>query len=522
MSALFILRALLTAGECFFGATLILAAGFLLTRAGTAAQRHLVWAGAFAALLVLPVFAVLVPPQVVFELAAAPARIPAAAAPAAPPFGVAEVILLLVAVWFAGMAFLLARLAAGWCGLALLKRRSVPHIPENVDAARFASAPAWEVRLRTVPGEMGAMTWGVFKAVVLLPKTSVRWPRERLESVLLHEFAHVRRRDSLARLIAALACALYWPNPFVWAAARRMRCDAEIAADDAVLEAGVRPSVYAEQLLGLAGVNGSYSGVSLAMAEPSTLKHRVESVLSANQSRSGVTKMDVLKVAMLGAAAVTVLALMRPTLAEAQPSPDVHVVAEPSDPVPVTQAVAADPSDDAPQALADTAPLPAPAPAPQVLPPVPPPPAPAHAAMPPIAPVAPLPPLPPVECHRACRADVRESVQQAMRQAHAAIAEARRVNADAIRQAMAEMRAHEADIRRAAEEVRRVNADAIRQAVAQAHIAETVKKAMAEAQPEIERAMAHMREEMRKAAREAHEHNADHDADEDGGDDSDN
>lgn len=491
MSALFILRALLTAGECFFGATLILSAGFLFTRAGTAAQRHLVWTVAFAALLALPVFAVLVPPQVVFELAAAPA------APAAPSgFGIADAILLLVAVWFAGLAFLLLKLAAGWCGLMLLKRKSVPHIPEGIDVAKFAGGPRWQVRLRTAPGEAGAMTWGVFKAVVLLPKTSVRWPRDRLQAVLLHEYAHVRRGDCLARIVAAVACALYWPNPLVWVAARRMRCDGEIAADDAVLSAGVRPSAYAEQLLSLAGANASFAGVSLSMAEPSTLKARVKAVLGAAGSRSGVTRMDVLKVAALGVAVVSALALARPSVAEARQGANTPVAARP--PAPAIAVVGADPaieasdpaepSDAAPQAM--PAPLAAPhAPAVPLAPPS------AETLPPPVPPIAPLPPEPTFDMHaattlhgaemRRAMADFKraqDEVRRAISQAHIQ---------DAVAQAMKDAQLDEA---------RRVNAQAVRQAVVRAHVAETVRKAMLDAKPAIERALAEARREIKRAA----------------------
>ena len=99
----------------------------------------------------------------------------------------------------------------------------------------------WDVRLATRAGGCGPMTWGLRHPVVLLPMRAALWPRERLEAVLLHEFAHVRRGDAFARTVSRIACALYWPNPLVWQAARRLRDEAEIAADDAVLEANAAP-----------------------------------------------------------------------------------------------------------------------------------------------------------------------------------------------------------------------------------------------------------------------------------------
>jgi len=361
------LRSLVFAAECFFGATLFLALAWLLTRRGAASQRHLAWFGAFAAMLVLPVAALIVPPGFVLHMTAAPApamaetaAMTAAVLPATPSYGVVEAVRLLSVLWLAGMAVVAARMLAGLAGLALLRRKSVPHIPDGIDGEKFRG-PQWQLRLRTTPGNEGPVTWGVFTATVLLPKASVQWSRARLEAVLLHEFAHVRRRDSLARLVALLACAFYWPNPFVWTAARRLREEAEIAADDCVLEAGVRASSYAEELVGLAGEYGhvSFAGVAVSMAERSSLKMRVQSVLAAARARTGVNKMDVLKIAALGAAVLATLALVRPGLAETKPAAVTH------------QTIAVPPVPEASLAPL-TAPVPPPAPEVAPVPPVPP------------------------------------------------------------------------------------------------------------------------------------------------------
>ena len=88
------------------------------------------------------------------------------------------------------------------------------------------------------------MTWGCLPAVgplpgagarVLLPAEAEEWPEDRRRAVLLHELAHVKRRDCLSQLIAQLACAVHWFNPLIWLAGHRMLVERERACDDLAL-----------------------------------------------------------------------------------------------------------------------------------------------------------------------------------------------------------------------------------------------------------------------------------------------
>ena len=84
------------------------------------------------------------------------------------------------------------------------------------------------------------VTWGLGSPKILLPATASAWPADRIRVVLAHELAHVVRHDWLTQISAELLRALYWFNPLVWLAARRLREESERACDDAVLETGDR------------------------------------------------------------------------------------------------------------------------------------------------------------------------------------------------------------------------------------------------------------------------------------------
>jgi hypothetical protein len=96
------------------------------------------------------------------------------------------------------------------------------------------------------------VVWGIIRLRLLLPENARTWSAEQLQSVLLHELAHIKRRDAMTQLLAQVACALHWFNPLVWFASWRLHVERERACDDLVLANGVPPSAYAEHLLDVA------------------------------------------------------------------------------------------------------------------------------------------------------------------------------------------------------------------------------------------------------------------------------
>ena len=307
----------------------------------SAATRHLVWLAMFTVLLVLPLLVLVVPSQLVLQQALAPSS-PALPSPALPRIAVAQSwsmadsVLLAALAWLLGAGFHLARLGLGLFGLHRLRRDSAPF------------EGACEVRL----AQEGPIAFGVLRPLILLPHDAAQWPEGRLQAVLAHERAHLRRRDCLTQLMAGIVCAFYWPNLLLWLAARNLRQQAEIAADNEVLAGGMRASDYAAELLELAGQNLRLPAV--AMAAPS-LEARVKSVLSPLASRNGLCAMDAFRIAWLGLAAAVALALVRPAIAPAvaEVRNDPPVPAEPHAPAPpsaLAPAPGAPPTPDAPPA----------------------------------------------------------------------------------------------------------------------------------------------------------------------------
>jgi len=129
---------------------------------------------------------------------------------------------------------------------------------------------------------------GVATPTIVLPAECEQWSQERRLAVLLHELAHVRRRDLLGHTLGRLVCAVYWFHPLVWTAARQLRAESERACDDLALACGTRATDYAEHLLDIVTSvrRESTPMVALAMARRKEFEGRMLAILDPELRRS--------------------------------------------------------------------------------------------------------------------------------------------------------------------------------------------------------------------------------------------
>jgi hypothetical protein len=316
---------LLLAG--FLRGAVILGAGGvampLLGRA-SAATRRLVLALALGGALVVPVVAPLVPAwhpaapgpvaygrdvieplnrhmelPVIVPRAVGP--VVAAAAERPPSLGAA-----LVGLWGVGAIVLALRLASALVRAEGVRRRA--RAATGWDAARERLGTTVDVR-ETDELE-GPAVAGLFASAVLVPAASGEWSEDRKEAVLLHELAHVRRRDCLVHAVGELARAVHWLDPLAWVLLARLRDEREHAADDAALTAGATPSIYASHLLAVA-VPDAPAG-ALAMAERSILGARIEAVVAVGRRRLAPSRAEASGWVLLGGSLVSVVACTSP------------------------------------------------------------------------------------------------------------------------------------------------------------------------------------------------------------------
>jgi beta-lactamase regulating signal transducer with metallopeptidase domain len=155
---------------------------------------------------------------------------------------------------------------------------------------------------------------------VLLPIECVNWDACRTRAVLAHEASHVARGDFYIQLLSQINRSVFWFSPLSWWLHARLTSLAELASDDAAVEAvGDRPA-YASILLEVAqlaevGRLARTPAVNVAMARPALVCRRIERILS---ERVAPRRVGLLRQAMIAAGVVPFAMLAVVLFADAQ------------------------------------------------------------------------------------------------------------------------------------------------------------------------------------------------------------
>jgi beta-lactamase regulating signal transducer with metallopeptidase domain len=161
----------------------------------------------------------------------------------------------LVALWLAGLVLSSARLWLRWCRVRRLIRQPLqllaPAWRERFDQLVQISGVDRIVRLGETAAVSVPIVAGWLKPVILLPLgVATSLPAEQIETILLHELAHISRHDYLINLLQNIVETVFFYHPAVWSASRRIRLERELACDDQTIQWCKNPRTYAAALAG--------------------------------------------------------------------------------------------------------------------------------------------------------------------------------------------------------------------------------------------------------------------------------
>lgn len=215
---------------------------------------------------------------------------------------------LLTCVWLAGCFALLAQWYRQRRRLAsALRGGRVLDGGREVEALRRVEG--WlgrrrRIRLLVTGAVSEPGVWRVWRPVIVLPEgVADGMDDAELEALLLHEAAHVERRDNLAGNLQRLLCCLFWFHPLVWLIDRRLLTEREQACDDAVVRLSGASRTYASSIAKVCRHFVGRRVAGLSGAAGPDLKRRLERILSDRAGgRSSAAQLSV--VVFLAAAAL--------------------------------------------------------------------------------------------------------------------------------------------------------------------------------------------------------------------------
>jgi beta-lactamase regulating signal transducer with metallopeptidase domain len=162
----------------------------------------------------------------------------------------------LVAIYIAGIFFFASRFSYTFFNTRTLRRKGTSQ-PSNEALDMLYE---WKERLNisqrvrllfseyvNVPMMIGAV-----KPVILVPLAMAsQLSPDQFEAILLHELAHIKRRDYLVNMIQVCIETIMFFNPFIWRISSIIRREREHCCDDMVIAHTTQPLSYAKALAAL-------------------------------------------------------------------------------------------------------------------------------------------------------------------------------------------------------------------------------------------------------------------------------
>ncbi len=193
----------------------------------------------------------------------------------------------LAALWLLGATFFFVR-AVRSQRVAVRFARSAPAATDATALLAELAAAMKVRRVRLVVGDdaMGPYVVGVVRPIIVVPPALLA-DRALLRAALLHELAHVRRKDAIGRTVQLLATSMFFFWPIVRLAGKRLDLAREAACDAWALESSeVSRPAYARLLVTMASLR---TAAAANLAVRRTLDARVSAVLGpAVRARLGV------------------------------------------------------------------------------------------------------------------------------------------------------------------------------------------------------------------------------------------
>jgi len=196
----------------------------------------------------------------------------------------------LAPLWLVGVIFIYARTLAGSLTLRRMRRRGVcsaaSHWQEELGRLAMRVRVSRSVELLESCFADAPIVIGHFRPVILVPLGLLSGlPPAQIETILLHELAHICRHDFLVNSLQRFVEGLLFYHPAIWWISSVMRRERENCCDDAVVAIHPDKHEYARALAALEHHRIVAREAAIA-ATGGRLMNRIRRLISPEASRS--------------------------------------------------------------------------------------------------------------------------------------------------------------------------------------------------------------------------------------------
>jgi bla regulator protein blaR1 len=212
----------------------------------------------------------------------------------------------LVLIWFTGFFIFLLRFSGSIIYVYRLKTYQVYQVddPWNYNLRKLAEKigmrkPVWlaESALARIP-----MTIGYLKPVILLPLGTLSGvPPQQIDAIILHELAHILRKDYLLNIIQSFIELLFFYHPVTWWLSGLIRQEREHICDDLAVAVNQDHINYIKALTTMEELNSKAPLLASAITgSRKKLLCRVKRLLSPVKLRKGISEGIIVFILLVG------------------------------------------------------------------------------------------------------------------------------------------------------------------------------------------------------------------------------
>jgi beta-lactamase regulating signal transducer with metallopeptidase domain len=238
---------------------------------------------------------------------------------------------IIVDIWLICLFIQLSRLMAGLYGIGRLRRNGTKPPGKWNDTLLLLSGQLGLKRrvslLESASVKIPA-AFGFFKPVILVPLGILsNLPAEQVETILLHELAHIKRGDYITNLLLHITEAVFFFNPGLRWLNALIRREREACCDDIVLSVTVDRTIYLNALVSFreyfTGKTSSPYAVALGKGRNSLL-WRVRRMLTHENKTLDIMEKTILSFGLAAVIAVGLIS-MKP-VATSTPRPQPRII----------------------------------------------------------------------------------------------------------------------------------------------------------------------------------------------------